>query len=89
MSKTTTVSWSHEGRDYQVTVSVSGGRKQTYGQPEEHPELEVVEIEWDGAPVDRMAEELYGIAQESDEVYERAMEQLSARYDDEDRGRHY
>ena len=35
---TATVGWSYKDADYQVSVTVSGGRAQTYGQPEEYPE---------------------------------------------------
>jgi len=90
MSKTATVTWGHEDIDYVVTVKMSGGRKQTYGQPTEDATLEVLKIEVggpDGGPP--VSDEIAQTAQESDELYRSVMDHLSALYDDEDRGRRW
>ena len=81
-SATAEISWSHGDADYLVTVLVSGGRKESYGQPEEYPELEVTNIEVDGnsGPI---TDDLYAVAQDDDKLYKDTMEFLSARAEDD------
>lgn len=94
MSKQTTISWTHKDADYSVTVEFSGGRpmfanplKGSYS-PEEPVEMEIqdIQIAGRGGPI---TDNMYALAQEDDTLYQRALDQISADHDDEDRGRHY
>jgi antibiotic biosynthesis monooxygenase (ABM) superfamily enzyme len=74
--KTTTIPWSHKGADYLVTATITPGRKQSYGQPEEYPELEVINIQVDGNP-GHITDDLYCTASGDDQLYQAALNQLS------------
>lgn len=95
---TTTIGFEHRELDFEATVKFSGGRPQTYGQPAEEPEMEVVEVElvstfsgenlpdWqEKSEVEGATAFLYEGDGVWDDMYKRAMDQLSAEHDDEDR----